>query len=384
MKVLLITEDFMPKPGGVSTFLHNLCLYSEAEIRVLASEVINRSDNFDPHQPYSIFRVRQPRRLGFLNLLNKAYRITSTFQPDVIFWGHATSVAIQAFWLKKRFGAPFAILVHSTEMNMSLHNDWLSRQMVLSSLKGADLIFVNSRYTGHNVRKLKIRSEKISILNPGVNIRQFHPDVDVSDLIQRYNLADKKILLTVSRLVPKKNHVAVLRALPDVLTKVPNAMYLVIGNGPERNNLQLLCGKLDLSDHIIFLPHTTGQDLVKLYNICDLYIMVSKTAQTEKLTGPPIDVESFGISFVEAGACGKPVIGGSSGGIADAVVDGETGLLVDPEDEEAIAEVIIRLLTDEVLARRLGDNGRRRVVEQFSWEKVASRFDDKLDELLMD
>lgn len=379
MKVLLVTEDFPPMPGGVARFLHNLCIYSQAQIRVLTTEMEHSSTNeFDSHQLYSINRIYLPAHLGFLSLLIRGYLLASTFRPDVIFWGHATSVAIAGRLLKAWLGKSLVILVHGTEMNISLHSGWLSRRMVLSGLRGADLVFVNSRDTGQNVCKLKVSADKISILNPGVDVEKFHPNVDMSDVFQRYRLAGRRVILTVSRLVPKKNHAAVLRALPSVLAHVPNVMYLIVGDGPERANLLRITEALGLRQHVTIIPYTTGQNLVKLYNVCDLFLMVSRTMSIRELPGAPEDVESFGIAFVEAGACGKPVIGGNSGGVPDAIVDGETGLLVDPEDEKATAGAIIRLLTDEAMRRRLGENGRRRAVKELSWEKVADRFDNTL------
>ncbi len=382
MKVLLITEDFPPMPGGVARFLQNLCVYSQAEISVLAPEVDDgESQVFDNCQLYSISRFRMRSHLTFLTLLFSACFKAATFRPDVIFWGHAPWVAVVGRWLKALFHIPLAILVHSTEVNISLNGGFLSRRLIISALRGADLVFANSRHTSRNIERLGVPVERLHLLNPGVDVQQFKPDVDVSDLEQLYGHDRKRVLLTVSRLVAKKNHSAVLRALPRVLKQVPDTLYLIVGDGPEQSNIQQLCENLGLTDHVIFIPNTTGQDLVKLYNICDAFVMVSKTVQIDNLPGAPEDVESFGIVFIEAGACMKPVIGGRSGGVPDAVLDGETGLLVDPHNTDAIANAIILLLTNHELARRLSENGRRRVEQEFSWEKVGDRLERYLKQV---
>lgn len=383
MKILLVTEDFPPLQGGVFTFLHNLCLFSKLKVEVLASDKgLSRSNDFDQQQPYHIERIHLPRRIGFFKLLLKTFQVVAQTRPDVIFWGHSTAVSIIGHFIKKRFGVRFVMLVHGTEMNLALNGGSIPRQMLFSAFKSADVIFVNSQDTKKRVLKLGVSDAKLSLLNPGVNIQQFRPDVDTSDVIRQYQLTNKKVLLSVSRLFPKKNHAALLRVLPKVLSIFPETVYLIVGDGPEETKLKKICKDSGLKENVIFIPYATGEDLVKLYNLCDLFVMFSKSAASF-VNGQKkdLDVESFGIVYVEAGACGKPVVGARSAGIPDAVIDGETGLLIEPEDEDGLAEAIIQLLTEKAFAQSLGERGHRRAVEELSWEKVADRFDGELSTL---
>jgi phosphatidylinositol alpha-1,6-mannosyltransferase len=134
--------------------------------------------------------------------------------------------------------------------------------------------------------------------------------------------------------------------------------------------LEATCDERGLRPYVRFLGHVDHSQLPALYCASDLYVMPSYTAEG--------DTETFGISFVEANACGIPAIGGRTGGIADAIVDGETGYLVDPHDVAALAQVIVRLLDDEQLARRLGQQGRERVERELSWRRVGLKLQDHL------
>jgi phosphatidylinositol alpha-1,6-mannosyltransferase len=159
----------------------------------------------------------------------------------------------------------------------------------------------------------------------------------------------------------------VIRALPRVIQKIPTAVYLVAGQGPEEPRLRVLARSLGIQDRVIFTGYVPEDQLVDHYNLADVYIMASREIEKEG------DVEGFGITFLEAGACGLPVVGGRSGGIPDAILSEQTGLLVDPEDQGQIASTLVRILADESYARRLGYGGRKRVVETLQWRHTAER-----------
>jgi len=184
-----------------------------------------------------------------------------------------------------------------------------------------------------------------------------------------------KKILTVGRLVQRKGHAFVIRALSTVKKVIPNIRYIIVGKGPEEFNLRNLVNKLGLSDTVVFVGEVAQEDLPGYYWGCDLFVMPSYEPT-------PGDYEGFGIVFLEAAACRKPVIAGITGGQPEAVVDGETGLLVDPLDTLALPNVLIRLLTDETLAKRLGENGRRRVEREFTWEKMGEKLKGYLREII--
>src|SRR5207249_4196808 len=154
--------------------------------------------------------------------------------------------------------------------------------------------------------------------------------------------------------------------------RYPDLVYLVVGEGRHRRTLEALIGEVGVGDHVVLTGEVSDVPLERIYALCNLFIMASREQLDQ------CDVEGFGMVFLEANACGKAVIGGRSGGIADAIVDGETGLLVDPHSPEAIDGAVARLLSDPVLAARMGAQGRSRVIREFTWARVAARIEDIL------
>jgi phosphatidylinositol alpha-1,6-mannosyltransferase len=203
----------------------------------------------------------------------------------------------------------------------------------------------------------------------GTDPERFRP-LDAGAARRRLGLGDGPLLLTVGRLVPRKGIDTTLRALPTVLDAVPDLTYLVVGTGPDRARLDALATTLGVRDHVQFEGHVPADDLPHYYGAADLFVMPSREA--------PPDVEGFGIVFLEAGACGLPVVGARTGGIPDAVRDGETGLLVPPSSPAALAEALTHVLTAPDVAARLGAAARQRVEQEASWAHVADRLWDVL------
>ena len=172
----------------------------------------------------------------------------------------------------------------------------------------------------------------------------------------------------------RKGHRNIVQALPKVLEKVPEAVYLIVGEGTEEDELRQLARHCGVEHQVIFAGSVSPEELPLYYNTGDVFIMTSREIEEEG------DFEGFGIVFLEANACGKPVIGGNSGGVKDAIVEGETGLLIDPLNPAKIAAALIRLLTEKSLAGRLGKKGRERVEKELSWRTISQRILKELEQ----
>ncbi|HKU38099.1 MAG TPA: glycosyltransferase family 4 protein [Polyangiales bacterium] len=205
----------------------------------------------------------------------------------------------------------------------------------------------------------------------GVDPERYRPEEQPE--LRRKLAGDGQLLLSVARLVPRKGIDNVLQALPAVLARVPNLTYAVIGEGPDLARLTALAAQLGVSERVRFLQGVPG-DLVEYYNACDLFVMPAREE--------PGDVEGFGIVYLEANACEKPVIGARAGGVIDAVADGESGLLVPQNDVPALAAAITSLLTDRERAADLGRRGRQRVLSQLSWQRVGANTLAAIESLL--
>jgi phosphatidylinositol alpha-1,6-mannosyltransferase len=268
-------------------------------------------------------------------------------------------------WLK----LPFVVYAHGNEILDGLKADWPKPRL---ALRQADRVLAVSEFTANLVKKADVPPERITIVRPGCEVERFRPRDSTLDLRQKLlgSRYTDQIILTVGGLVPRKGHDMVIRALPRLLRRVPKLTYVVVGDGPARPHLEALATTTGIRDRVVFTGNVADEHLPDMYAVSDVFVMPSR----EDLDA--CDVEGFGLVFLEANACGKPVIGGRSGGIADAVVDGVTGFLVDPRDEDDIANSLARVLNDGALAARLGDLGRVRVVREFTWKRVAAQVDE--------
>jgi phosphatidylinositol alpha-1,6-mannosyltransferase len=202
----------------------------------------------------------------------------------------------------------------------------------------------------------------------GTDPERFQPDDRAADAFrERRRLPAGRWLVTVARLVPHKGIDTGIEVLARLADEFPDLRYAVIGRGAHGDALRALAEELGVADRVHMLTDVGDDELPGAFALAEVYLGLSRQVG--------LDAEGFGIALLEAGACGVPVVAGASGGIADAVADGETGLLVTPGDPEPAADAVRHLLNDPALARRLGDAARSRVVERFTWRRVVADLD---------
>ena len=269
-------------------------------------------------------------------------------------------------WLRKWFGLPFVVYAHGNEVLSAMQPGGQKLQV---TLQRADRVLAVSRFTANLVQKIGVSPERIEVVHPGCDSKRFRPLLPRMDL--RHKLLPgrhkDKVILSVGNLVARKGHDMVIRALPRLRQTVPEVTYLIVGEGPYRVPLEKLTLELGVRDRVVFAGRISVEELPDIYAISDVFVMPSREQIEE------CDVEGFGLVFLEASACAKPVVGGRSGGIPDAIEEGVTGLLVSPHDPEDIANALARLLGNGDLALRLGQQGRSWVSKNFGWAQVADR-----------
>jgi phosphatidylinositol alpha-1,6-mannosyltransferase len=211
-------------------------------------------------------------------------------------------------------------------------------------------------------------------LTPGVDVDAFSPDVDGRPVRERYGLGDRPVVVCVSRLVERKGQDMLVRALPLIQREVPDAALLVVGDGPMREKVVRLAAELGVSRDVVLTGAIPWVDLPPYVAAGDVFAMPTRTSKAG------FEVEGLGIVYLEASATGLPVVAGSSGGAPDAVLQGETGYVVDGTSPDAVATRIVELLLDKALADRLGAAGRRWVQERWTWDLIAARLQAALAE----
>jgi phosphatidylinositol alpha-1,6-mannosyltransferase len=260
---------------------------------------------------------------------------------------------------------PYVVVTHGNEIlrckqQPLLH--WLLRRV----LGRAELVIAVSRYTQRLIKELVPGVEVVFIPN-GVSLESVSNHRGPDKLRAELGLANRPVMLSLGRLVQRKGHDMVLKAMPAILDAFPNVVWLIAGTGSYEATLRAEINNMGLKDHVRLLGYIDKADKGDYYSMCDIYILVSRTIEAEG------EVEGFGITYLEASACRAPIVAGRSGGVEDAVKNGITGLLVDPRSPQAIAEAVIRLLTDRAYAEQLGEQGHQRAVDDFSWNGHINR-----------
>ena len=291
--------------------------------------------------------------------------------PETIFiattWGMAKSYS----YLKKKYPQSKMIVVaHGLEVTR------LKEGKELTSFKNvvndSDLILCVSKYTKNEIidRVDGIETNHIKFLPNGVDINRFFPVENTAGFLNRYNIPENSnIILTLARIIRRKGHDTVIKCLPSLIKKFPNIQYVIAGPHRKKDTyldeLKLLAKELSVENHIVFVDYIPDSDLNEIYSRSQVYVMVSRTYNDIG------DSEGFGITFLEANACGCPVIGSTEGGIPDAVENNKNGLLVPADDIKSLTKAIEKFLEDQSFRRKIIDKGIERVNNDFTWEKLT-------------
>jgi phosphatidylinositol alpha-1,6-mannosyltransferase len=281
--------------------------------------------------------------------------------------------ALAAYLVARIRKIPYVITAHGYEAIFPSHTrrHFLYKRI----LNGAARVFAVSAHTAGCLAQCEVSEERLRVIHNGVRPEQFAMNAETSRLLEqarhRYSLDEQFVLLTIARLVPRKGHLAVLHALAGLKPRIPKLRYLIVGDGPTRGRLHQAVKDLSLDDVVMFTGEVSDQERTSLLHACDVFVMPNSDILRPDGV---LDTEGFGIGFLEASACGKPAIGGRAGGAPEAVLDGRTGILVDPEDKSELEEAIFRIYSDRDLALRLGREGKERVTREFTWDGLTEQY----------
>ena len=363
--LLLVSVDFPPHTDGVSTISRELAFriaHRGPEVVVIGPS--DRGDReFDRAQPYRVLRLPGyswgyfrfiPILLGMTWVVLRQ-GVRKVFAMNIAYGG----VLVWAL----SFLRPLEYLIFSYGYEFEkVRKIPLARRLYLSIYGRARKVVACSELVRRRLTDFGVNPEKCVVLYPAVDLDRFHPLEAPAKYLEEKQLAGKRLLLTVGRLIERKGHDQVLRALPGIVKDFPDVLYCIVGIGAEEKRLREQIRELGLENHVRLMGKVPEEELTFLYNACEIFVMPSREIEEGG------HIEGFGIVYLEANACGKPVIGGRSGGIGEAIRDGETGFLVNPARPEEIAEKIHFLLSSPDEAQRLGRQGLRWVRETFDWD----------------
>jgi phosphatidylinositol alpha-1,6-mannosyltransferase len=391
MKLAIVTGIYPPIVGGAGAVMHSLATHAPDEITIVTGKFDSDGRRLawelhDPQQPETILRLKRfadslawmpPGKLrAVAKALNdrlllqpsagrELIRILEKIRPDLVIVN--TNFCYWACQVIKRWKPQMKVMfyVHGEEVpdGKGYHG-----RKALEALQGGDQVVAVSSYTKSALVKVGLDPAKVTVINNGVDTTRFNPGPRSQAILDRFRLGNRRILLTLARLDERKGQDMMIRAMPKIVEAVPDLAYLVVGEGNMMERLWALVSELRLESTVLFTGGVSDEDVLAYYRTCDVYAMPNRT------TGNG-DTEGFGLVFLEAGACGKPVIGGKAGGVPDAIRDGETGFLVDGTSVDAISEACIKLLDDQKLRDQLGANGLEHA-RQNDWSGKTQEFLD--------
>jgi phosphatidylinositol alpha-1,6-mannosyltransferase len=371
---LLVTNDFPPRPGGIQQFVHNLAVRLPKGSLVVYCSKHPGWEEFDAEQPFDVVREDTSVLLPTPAVARRAARIADEYECDAVWFGAAAPLGLLATGLKERTGIRRAVaLTHGHEAGWAALPG--ARNLLRRVARGTDVVTYLGEYFRIRLDRAIGELTTLEQLAPGVDTDVFSPSASGEAVRVRHGLVGRPVIVCVSRLVSRKGQDTLIRALPLVRRRVPDAALLLVSGGPYRSTLEGLARETGVAPHVVFTGTVPWAELPDYYAAGNVFAMPCRTRRGG------LDVEGLGIVYLEASAVGLPVVAGDSGGAPDAVREGETGYVVSGRDVPALAEKLVALLGNPTLAERFGSAGRAWVEESWRWDTQADRLDALLDVL---
>ncbi|MFM2180351.1 MAG: hypothetical protein RL192_513 [Actinomycetota bacterium] len=374
--ILVITNDFGPRTGGIETFVMGLLeRIVDHKVVVFTSQ---QGDTSEYDQQWfkkfgvQVIRDRSKILLPSLRVAKRAKEIAQMHNIEVVVFGAAAPLALMAPKLRKAGIKKIIALTHG-------HEVWWARIFPFNlAMKRIGNSVDHLTYLGEFTRQAISRSlsrksiDSMVKIAPGIDTSHFSPQADATQRRTELGLESKKIIISVGRLVHRKGQDKLIQAFPTIVREIPSAHLLIVGEGPYRAHLEKLVEKLSLKANVTFVGRIFYNDLPSYLSASDVFVMPSRS----RFFG--LEVEGLGIVYLEASACAIPVVAGVSGGAPDAVQEGITGLCVDGTNIGQIAEAVIHICSDSKRATKMGLAGRNWVIEQWQWEIWSKQFNSLL------
>lgn len=366
MRTLVVTNDFPPRPGGIQAFVHSLAVRQPAGEVVVYASAWKGAAAFDAEQPFPVVRARTSVLLPTLKAGREARAIGRAEGCDRVWFGAAAPLGL----LGRRLGVERAVAsTHGHEVGWAMAPG--TRQALGRIGRSVDVVTYLGDYTKARLAPA-FGDVTMAQLPSGVDTELFRPGAGGAEIRARHGLGDRPVVVCVSRLVPRKGQDVLIQALPLVQRVVPGAALLVVGGGPALPRLKQLVASAGLERDVVLTGSVRWAELPAHYDAGDVFAMPCR----DRLHG--LEVEGLGIVFLEASATGLPVVAGRSGGSPDAVVEGETGYVVDGTSVDEVAARLVELLTDRGRAQAMGAAGRAWVERDWRWDVLASRLRELL------
>jgi phosphatidylinositol alpha-1,6-mannosyltransferase len=372
-RTLIVTNDFPPRQGGIQSFVHALAIrLPEGTVTVYAPKWQGAAE-FDAAQPFPVIRHPTSLMLPVPTVARRAAQIARERSIDTVLFGAAAPLGLIVPSLHKAGVTRTVALTHGHEAGWAA----LPGARILLRRIGDEvdtLTYLGEYFRTRLARALSAAAARMVRLAPGVDVAAFRPGAGGTAIRERLCIQGRPVVVCVSRMVPRKGQDTLVQAWPKVRAEIPDAILLLVGDGPYKQQLERLARRLDVATHVIFTGSVPAAELPRYYDAGEVFAMPCRTRRGG------LDVEGLGIVYLEASATGLPVVGGDSGGAPDAILDGETGYVVPGGDPAAVAQRVIELLKDPAKAKAMGEKGLAWVDREWRWELAAARLESILSQ----
>jgi phosphatidylinositol alpha-1,6-mannosyltransferase len=373
-RILCITNDFGPRAGGIETFIHGLIERMPHGCVTVYTSSQGDTAEFDSawlkNCGVTVIRDKSKILLPSPRVLKNTQALVRDSKFDSIFFGAAAPLGLLAHGLRRAGATRLVALTHGHEVWWA--KVWPFKFLLRRIGSGLDVMTYLGEYTrGEIASALKEDSRRSMVhIAPGIDTVHFSPQSDLVQLRKKLELEGKRIIVSVGRLVHRKGQDTLVEALPLVIQEFPDAHLLFVGVGPHLEYIHKRAVQLGVLSHISFMGRVPYQEIPQFIGLGEIFAMPSRS----RLAG--LEVEGLGIVYLEASACGLPVVGGKSGGAPDALLEGETGFAVDGRNPKDVAEAILRLLRDPEMGLRMGKRGREWIIENWEWKRWSREFNN--------
>jgi phosphatidylinositol alpha-1,6-mannosyltransferase len=359
---LLVTNDFPPRVGGIQRTLEALTREFPADRVGVFCPSASDEGAYDADAPFRVFRQEERFLWPTPDVASRVGLAAKELGAQVVLFGATYPLALLGPGLANA-GLPYVAAAHGFEYWLSIAPG-THALMRRATSKASRVAVMCSAFIARTVRTAVPARVPVSVLYPGADVARFHPDLETREIREALNIPGRPLVVCVSRLVPRKGQDVLIRAMPAVRDRVPDATLLIVGDGPYGSRLREMAGEAPAGS-VLFAGEVSEEDLPRYYAVGDVFAMPCRT----RAAG--LEVEGWGNVFVEASACGRPIVVGNSGGARETLVDGETGLLVNGRSVDEVAAAVATLLGEPALARKMGDAGRDRVLRSHTWPAIA-------------
>lgn len=377
MRVLVVTNDLPPRIGGIQYYVDQLCrgLVSVGDDVTLYGSSYPGDEEWDAAAPFRVIRERTSVLLPTPLVRRRVEQLIERYEPDVVLFGAAFPLGLLGPGLTRRTGVPYVAFSYGLEVSAARTPG--GRLLLRHIGSRAAAITLLSNWCADILQPAFGPGPIYELLPPGIDHRAYNTDVSGDAVRERLGLGDDPVIVCVSRVVRRKGQDTLVKILPEVRRRVPGTRLVVVGDGSFMPGLREFVDRTGVSDAVTITGKVSEEDLPAHFAAADVFAMPCR----ERKGG--LEVEAFGIVFIQAEAVGVPVVAGNIGGVPDSLIDGETGFLVDSSDPASVRDGLLELLEDDESRRRMGQAGAEFVANGYTWTRRTEELRSILERVVV-